>query len=316
MKKKITIVIPIYCEARNINFLFKELNSETKKLTNYLWTFIFVNDGSHDDSIIILKKLSNKYKFVKIIEFSKNFGKEIALTAGVHHAQNSDAVICIDADLQHPPSLIPQLIKKWENGSEIVVAIRSSSENNPIIRKIGSKVFYWVMSYISQTTFIPNSTDYRIFDKKVVSAFSLATERQRIFRGIIDWMGFKKDFVEFSAKQRIEGKQRYLYKNLLKLALDSFTSFSLFPLKAIGFLGLIITFISSGILIWNLVYWSLHNELLHTFLGIALIFNTFGLGVILIAIGLVAMYIGNIHTEVINRPLYIIREKTNFLEKN
>ena len=116
MKKKITIVIPIYCEARNINFLFKELNSETKKLTNYLWTFIFVNDGSHDDSIIILKKLSNKYKFVKIIEFSKNFGKEIALTAGVHHAQNSDAVICIDADLQHPPSLIPQLIKKWENG--------------------------------------------------------------------------------------------------------------------------------------------------------------------------------------------------------
>ena len=314
--KKIAIVIPVYSEEKNINILFKELYSVTNALNQYIWTYIFVNDGSYDNSIIKLKELSKKYKFIKTIDFSRNFGKEIALTAGVHHALDNDAVICIDADLQHPPNLIPKLIEKWEKGAEIVITVRSSTINNPIFRELGSKFFYWVMSKISNTDFVPNSTDFRIFDKKVVEAFSLTTEHQRIFRGIIDWMGFKKDYLEFKANDRIKGKQRYLYKNLISLALDAFTSFSLLPLKIIGCLGFTITLISAGILIWNLFYFLLYNELLHTLLGITLIFNTFGLGVILLAVGLVAIYIGNIHTEVINRPLYIIRQKINFEAKN
>ncbi len=285
---------------------------ETKSLNQYSWTYIFINDGSSDNSIIKLKKLSKKYKFVKIIDFSRNFGKEIALTAGLHHALDHNAVICIDADLQHPPSLIPVLIKKWEKGSEIVVTIRGYTESKPLLRKIGSIIFYWIMSKISGTSFISNNTDYRILDQKVVQAFSLATERQRIFRGIIDWMGFKKSYIKFNASERKEGKQRYLYKNLIKLAINSITSFSLWPLRLIGYFGLIITLISVSIILWNLLYYLIYNEFLHTLIGIAVIFNTFGMGIILISIGLVAIYIGNIHTEVINRPLYIVKEKTNF----
>ena len=312
MKKKIAIVIPVYSEEQNIDLLFEELFKETTTLSQYLWTYIFVNDGSDDKSIWKLKQLSNKYKFVKIINFSRNFGKEIALTAGVHHALDNDAVICIDADLQHPPSLLPKLVEKWESGAEVVVAIRRSSEKNPLIRELGSKIFYWVMSKISGTSFISNATDFRMFDKKVAEVFSMATERQRMFRGIIDWMGFKRDFLEFTANDRINGKQRYSYKNLLKLAINSVTAFSLWPLRFIGFFGFIVTLISIGILFWNMFYYLLYGELVHTLVGIVLIFNTFGLGIMLIAIGLVAIYIGNIHTEVINRPLYVIREKTNF----
>ena len=312
MEKKIAIVIPIYSEDKNIDLLFEQIYLETSTLNQYLWTYIFVNDGSEDSSLLKLKQLSNKHKFVKIIDFSRNFGKEIALTAGVHHALDNDAVICIDADLQHPPSLIPKLVEKWENGADVVVTIRSSSEKNPLIRELGSKIFYWVMSKISGTSFIANTTDFRIFDKKVAEVFSRTTERQRMFRGIIDWMGFKRDFLEFKANDRINGEQRYSNKNLIKLAINSVTTFSLWPLRVIGFLGLIVTLVSIGILFWNMFYYLLYSELLHTLVGIVLIFNTFGLGIMLMAIGLVAIYIGNIHTEVINRPLYVIREKTNF----
>jgi polyisoprenyl-phosphate glycosyltransferase len=312
MKQKISIVVPVYREAGNLKLLYDELEKVTLGLSQYLWEYIFVNDGSPDNSLEVLYDLAKLNKKNKIIDLSRNFGKEIALTAGVHEAIDSDAVICIDADLQHPPETIPKLIDSWIKGAEIVATIRISTEKQPILRKIGSKLFYWVMSKISGLGMISQNTDFRLYDKKVIHSFCSITERQRIFRGIMDWMGFKTVYIEFIASARNEGQAGYSYSKLWTLALNSITSFSLVPLRLTGYLGVIITIFSGVLFVWMIINYLISSSLSYSPLAIVVVANTFFIGLVLMAIGLTALYIGTIHTEVINRPIYIVREKLNF----
>jgi polyisoprenyl-phosphate glycosyltransferase len=312
-RKLITIVVPVFREEKNLSNLLARLNSVTSSIIDIDWEYIFVNDGSPDNSITVLKQLAAQQNNIKIIDFSRNFGKEIALTAGVH-AANADAVICMDADLQHPPEAIPKLVEAWRQGAEVVATIRTSIDKQPLLRRLGSHVYYWLMARISGLDMASQTTDFRLFDKKVVDAFRLVTERDRMFRGIMDWMGFKKVYVEFQAAAREHGSAGYSYVKLWQLAVNSITSFSLFPLRITGYLGVMIAGCSGSLLSWMLFsnYVLGHKDF--TPLAIVVVSNTFLIGIVLTAIGLVALYIGTIHTEVINRPLYLVRERINFEE--
>lgn len=312
LKKQITVVIPVYREEKNLPNLYTRLSAVTASMQGYDWEYLFVNDGSPDHSLEVLKQLAGRDAKVKVLDLSRNFGKEIALTAGVHEAVEADAVICMDADLQHPPELIQKLVEEWQKGAEIVATIRTSIEKQPLMRRIGSHVYYWLMSQISGLDMVSQTTDFRLYDKKVVAAFSLATERERMFRGIMDWLGFRKIYVEFCADARNEGNAGYSYAKLYHLAINSITSFSLWPLRLTGYLGISITVLSGLLLTWMLGTYILNNKAIYTPLAIVVVANTFLIGIVLMAIGLVALYIGTIHTEVVNRPLYLVREKINF----
>ena len=312
MKKKIAVVVPVYCEANNIPALFDRLEAAMMGLPNYQWEYILVNDGSTDHSLEVLRKMARQHQKLKVLDLSRNFGKEIALTAGVHEVKNADVVICMDADLQHPPELIPLLLQEWEKGAEIVATIRTYIDRQPLLRRIGSFLYYWLMSKISGLGMVSQTTDFRLYDKKVVSAFCKATERERMFRGIMDWLGFRKVYVNFAADARSQGKPGYSYAKLYKLAINSITSFSLWPLRLTGYLGLAITSFSGLLLVWMLGCYVLGSKEIYTPIAIVIVTNTFLIGIVLISVGLVALYIGTIHTEVINRPLYLVRERLNF----
>lgn len=312
VSKRIAIVIPVFREAANLRLLYARLESVTSRIEQYSWEYIFVNDGSPDNSFETLTLLASKDSKITVLDLSRNFGKEIALTAGVHECTSCQAVICIDADLQHPPELIPELINAWESGAEIVITLRKSTEKEPLLRRWGSTLFYWMINKVANSKMIPKSTDFRLYDQKVIKAFVRATERERLFRGIMDWMGFRRAFVSFRADAREHGVAGYSYRKLLTLAINGLTSFSLWPLRLTGYLGVMITGVSGLLLVWMLANYLLNNKAMYTPLAIVVVANTFLIGIVLMAIGLVALYVGNIHTEVINRPLYLIREKINF----
>lgn len=310
--KLISIIVPVYREAAGLKPLHKRLTAVIDNLQQYQWQIIFVNDGSPDSSWSVISELALRDPRVRGLDLSRNFGKEVALSAGTHAAQGADAVICIDADLQHPPETISALIDAWHKGAEVVVTIRTSMDKQPLMRKLGSNLYYWLMARISGLDMVSQTTDFRLYDRKVVQAFAKATERERLYRGIMDWMGFKKVYVQFKAGARETGEAGYSYSKLWQLAIKSMTSFSLFPLRITGYLGMLISACSGLLLSWMLISNYLLGLKTFTPLAMVVVFNTFLIGIVLMAIGLVALYIGTIHTEVINRPLYLIRERVNF----
>ncbi len=311
MPKLISIVVPVHNEEKNISLLHAELTSVFSKLPNYTFEVIYVDDGSTDNSWKEMVKLSKKDDRVRPIQFARNFGKELATTAGIHHSKG-DAVKIIDADLQHPPHVIPLFIEKWEKGADIVIGIRNSNKKEGFIKKMGSYFFYKIFSAISDTPIIPKGTDFRLMDRKVVNEFNKFSEKNRITRGLIDWLGFKRDYVFFDAKERLHGTASYNPLKLLRLAISSFIAHSMLPLKLAGYLGLGIILISGplGLFIFIEKY-LLHDPWDMRFSGPAIlaVIILFLVGVILVCLGLVALYIANIHTEVSGRPLYIIKQK-------
>jgi glycosyltransferase involved in cell wall biosynthesis len=307
----ISIVIPVYQEEKNINPLYVRLEKVLRDISGIRWEYVFVNDGSRDESYKTLAALAARDPKVKVIDLTRNFGKEIALSAGLH-AAGADAVICMDADMQHPPELIPAMIDAWRKGADVVTAVRSGIDRQPVLRRLGSFLFYRLMSRFSGVDLAPGTTDFRLLDKKVWHVFRQMTERVRMFRGLVDWMGFNTQYVYFRAAARQEGKTSFSYARLWQLAINSITSFSLLPLRLTGYLGVTITLLS-GVLLARMTYVRLFDPaLLITPLAFVVVINTFLMGIILMSIGLVALYIGTIHTEVVNRPLFVVRHRLNF----
>jgi len=305
--KNLAVVVPVFNEAQGLDALYARLKDVLESLP-YGWQIIMVDDGSPDDSWQKIQEIAERDERVKGLMLSRNFGKEMALTAGVELCPDVDAVICIDADLQHPPELIPTLTAKWEEGYEMVATVREAVADYSPMKKLGSRAFYWVMTRFSDLDIPPSSTDFRLLDKKVVRTLLKFTERTRMFRGLIDWMGFRKTYIPFVAPARDTGQVGYSFKKLFNLAVNSFTSFSLLPLRFTGYLGLTIIgvsllclfFMMVGNLIWGANY---------TPMAFFTVFNTFLIGIVLCGLGMVSLYIGHIHTEVVQRPLYIIRER-------
>lgn len=310
---KISVVIPVHCEETNLRTLYGRLKEIAHTMADFEWEYIFVNDGSSDGSLIVLSQMASEDFQVKVIDLSKNFGKEAALTAGLL-ACSSNATICMDADLQHPPELIPQLIDAWTLGAEVVVTIRTGTDEKSMMRRVLSRGYYWLMEKITTLNMVTQTTDFRLLDKKVVDAYLSLTERERMFRAIVDWVGFRKVYIEFYAAARNQGRPTYSYSKLRQLAVNSVISFSLWPLRITGYFGLVISLVSGLLLTVMLGNYLFGREQFFTTLGIVVVFNTFLTGTVLTSIGLVALYIGAIHAEVINRPLFIVRETLNLDE--
>ena len=315
--KIISFVIPVYQEKDNLVLMYEALQyMMSGQSDQYDWEVIFVNDGSPDGSGEILEKLSQKEARCRVIELSRNFGKEIALSAGVDYAKG-DAVIFLDADLQHPPARIPDMLRCWEDGYEVVEMVRTYTLGEPWLRRLGSTLFYKILKFISSTDILAKTTDFRLLDRKVVKELRRVEERQRMFRGIIDWLGFRKVRLDFEAPARRYGTPVYSYGKLLNLALNSFISYSSLPLKFIGALGVGITVISGLVLFWMTAvtlfadeYWNI------TPVAFIVVSNLVFTGVTLSALGLMSLYISKIYSEVQNRPLYTIRRTINIDESN
>lgn len=304
--KLISIIIPIFNEEKNIPILHGKLNDIIESL-KYEFEMIFINDGSRDKSMEELRKIENLDKRVKIIDFSRNFGKEIATTAGINSCQG-DACIMIDADLQHPVEKIRDFLLKWEEGFEIVIGVREKNKGEGFVKKMGSFFFYKIINRISETKVMTNATDFRLLDRIVIDEFNRLTEKNRMTRALIDWLGFRREYVYFKANERLHGKASYSYIKLFRLAFNSMISLSLFPLKIAGYLGIIITFLSGMLGIFIFVSKYIMHSLEFSGSAILAVINLFLIGIVLICLGLIALYIANIHSEVNNRPLYVIRK--------
>lgn len=316
MQKTISIIVPVHNEEKNVPLINEELLHVFSTLP-YGYEIIYVNDGSKDSSQQVIDGLTNTNEKIKSIEFSRNFGKESATSAGLQYS-TGDAVIVIDADLQHPTSLITQFIERWENGADVVIGLRTKTKGGFGLKSLCSFFYYKVINTISETPIVPGATDFRLIDRKVVNEFNKFTEHERITRGLIDWLGFKREFVEFEANERANGVASYSYFKLIKLAISSSISHSLFPLKFAGYLGMFIVFISGagGLAVFTERY--VYHDMLHWAVSgtaqLALLMIFF-IGIVLSCLGLIALYIGNINHEVSGRPLYVVRSVGNIKKK-
>jgi len=310
---KISFVIPVYNEEKGFSqFYEKMLLPELKKL-NYDYELILVNDGSTDKSLQIIQKISEKDNHVKVLCFSRNFGKEVALTAGIREAAG-DAILTMDADGQQPPKLIHEFIKKWEEGGEIIIGVRGRYEKHGLIAKIGSKMFYKILGMMGVKDTVPGSTDFRIVDRCVADEYNRLTEHGRITRGLMDWMGFKKVYIDYIYGNRLAGKPSYNFKKLFQLAIDSFVSLSSAPLIIFGWIGVFITVASLILGIFVIIEEFIMGDpmqLKWTGTTCLSIFITFLIGLVLISQSIIALYISHIHAEAQGRPLYIIDHKNS-----
>ena len=312
MKKLVSLIIPAYNEEENIRPLYEKLREViAKNSERYDYEIILVNDGSKDKTSAAIERVAEEDSRVRQVEFSRNFGKEIATTAGLT-ACKGDACMLLDADLQHPVELISEFLAKWEAGAEVVVGVRKKSKSDSWVKIFGSKLFYRLLNAIADTKVIPNATDFRLLDRVVIDEFNRFTETNRLTRGLIDWLGFKRAYIHFEANERLHGTASYSLVKLMKLAFHSFISLSLFPLKLAGYLGILITSISfvSGTYIFLGKYF-FHWRFALTFSDAEdlAIFIVFLVGILLMSIGLISLYIANIHEEIIHRPLYIVRKQ-------
>ena len=305
MKKKITYIFPIYNETDNIDLLYKTINKLllTRK-KDYNFEIIFVNDGSKDDSLKKLRAIQKKDNTVSVINFARNFGHQLAVTAGLDHA-TGDAVIIMDSDMQDPPKVSLELIDKWEEGYDVVYAQRRTRQDSAF-KKMTAYAFYWLLRRVAEIDIPPNTGDFRLVSRRVVDALSEFREHNRFLRGLISYTGFNQIAVPFDRDKRHAGSSHYPIKNMLKLAGDGIFGFSWSPLKLISRLGYII----SGLSFLGIVY-VVSLKLFDasaavpgwTFTSVAVLFIG---GIQLMTLGVLGNYIGRIYTEAQNRPLYIV----------
>lgn len=312
MKKKlISVIIPAYNEDDNISLISIGIQQILEGLDKYVYEIIFVNDWSDDNTWAEICIQCNKYDNIRGVNLSRNFWKEIALTAGLEFSK-WDIVITIDADLQHPINKIPDFVKKWEDGFDIVYNKRPKIKWASFFKRFSSKVFYYIFNKISDFKLESSTTDYRLLDRKVVDVFMSLKEKNRMYRWLIDWLWFKKTALVFDALPNKEWrKSSYSMWKLVRLAMNSITSFSLFPLKIVGYLGLFITFFSALLLFIMVSDILLYDIFNFTNLAIVTVINTLLIGIVLMSLWMLALYIANIHEEVLWRPLYVVKDKVN-----
>ena len=310
MKQLLSVVVPVHNEEGNIRGLYERVRTV---LGHREYELIFVNDGSTDGSGAVIEEIAEHDPHVHYLEFSKNFSKEIATSAGIHHAKG-DAIILIDADLQHPPELIPEFVKRWENGADMVIGVRQRDAHEGLVKRIGSHLFYRLMKAIGDIEFVPHSTDFRLIDRAVADEFNKCMEKNRITRGILDWLGFRKEYVEFMPERRRAGKASYSNRKLFALAFAAIVSHSTLPLRLVGYLGSLITVFAAllglFIIVEDLI---LADPLGLNITGSAMVavMILFLIGIMLLWLGLIAFYIFNIQADVMGRPMYVIRKTKN-----
>ena len=301
----ISVIIPVYNEEANINMLHERLHKVLEQMTSE-YEMLFVNDGSHDKSILLIKELAKKYPQVKYIDFSRNFGHQLAVTAGLDKA-SGESIVIIDADLQDPPELIIEMHEKLKEGYEVVYAKRRKRKGESWFKLWTAKVFYRILGKITSISIPVDTGDFRIIDRKIVNILKQMPEKNKYLRGQISWIGFNQTFVEYDRDERLAGETGYPFSKMLRFALDGITAFSDLPLKIVTYFG----FLVSGIAFIVMLY-ALYSRFLTpdyepgwTSLIISVLFIG---GIQMIAIGIIGEYLSRMNHNIRNRPLYIIKD--------
>jgi len=302
---KYSVVAPVYNEIGCVKEFYQKASSAMKTL-HESWELVLVDDGSTDGSTDAIRKIAKKDAHVRPVIFARNFGHQIAVTAGLDYARG-DAVIIIDADLQDPPTVMLDLIKKWKEGFEVVYAVRRKREGESWFKLFTASLFYRLIYRITDVKIPLDTGDFRLIDRKVVNVMGQMRERHRFLRGMAAWVGYRQVGVEYDRKERFAGKTKYPFGQMLKLALNAITSFSYFPLQLATYIG----FISAGISILAIpvvVALRLSNQVALLGQATTLIAVLFLGGVQLITLGILGEYVGRIYDESKGRPLYIVSE--------
>lgn len=302
----VSIVIPAYNEAGNVELLVKKLKDTLKDYSNY--EILFVDDGSEDKTLEILKALCRKYNRVRYLSLSRNFGHQNALKAGLDHAIG-DCVITMDADLQHPPYLIPQLISKWQEGYEVVYTIRLDDSRVSFLKRKASNLFYRLMNWLSDIRIPKGSADFRLLDRSVVDVLKDTKEYHLFIRGITAWVGFRQYAVEYAPDERYAGKSKYTVKRMAGFALTGITSFSLKPLRLSILLGLFFAVLAFGYGVYAILTKLLTERAITGWASLLASVLFIG-GIQLIVLGIIGEYIGKLVMESKQRPHYVVKEKS------
>lgn len=307
-EKKFSIVIPVYNEEKNVGVLCRELLDNIAKLNTFDFEIILVNDGSRDSSWQRINELAQQHACIKGISLSRNFGHQIALSAGYDYA-TGDAIITMDADMQHPPHMIPIMIEKWLEGFSIVY-VKSVIRNDFFLKKITALVYYRILHSLADVTIPRNIADFRLIDKKVANVLRQSKEKMRYLRGMVAWTGFKHTIVMCQFSERLTGVSGYTWKKMFKLAFDGITSFSHFPLHIALYIGCVI--VGSGMIMFGYISYQTciegRNYPLFKWL-LAIIYM--GMGMQLFLYCLLGEYIGRIYNQLKGRPLYIVAQQYN-----
>ncbi len=308
--KKISIIIPAYNEEEVTQECYNRLEEVLNKLNNYENEIIFINDGSKDKTLEILTELANQNENVKIVSFSRNFGHQAAVTAGLKYV-TGDVILIIDADLQDPPELLPEMLKLWEEGNEVIYGERKTREGESRFKLFTAKMFYNTLNALSDVEIPKNTGDFRLVDRKVVDTINSLPEHNKFLRGLFSWVGYRQYAFKYERKERFAGKTKYPLKKMLKLAADGIIGFSTKPLKILGGLGFISIIISFIILIYSLLSFAFEWNNLEAGWTSIMVSITFFAGVQLLSIWVLSEYIGRIYDETKNRPQYIVDKTIN-----
>lgn len=312
--KKISIIVPAYNEEESIPYLEKRLVALMDNMKNYEFEVLFVNDGSKDKTLELIKELRERDERFCYVNFSRNFGKEVAMIAGLDYA-TGDAVILIDADLQDPPELIPELVKYWEQGYDDVYAKRKSRKGETFLKKFTSKMYYKVLQSLTNVEIQKDTGDFRLLDRRCVNALKKLRESQRCSKSIFSWIGYNKKEVLYDRDPRIAGKTKWNYKKLVDLAIDGITSFTTSPLRISTYLA-IPTFLALVIyFIYVIVKCIRLSVAIQAFQAIILLVLFFS-GIQIMLFGIIGEYLGRIFNETKNRPLYFVDEYNGEKEMN
>ena len=304
----LSVIVPLRNEAGGLELFHKSLLKQIEAAAKDSYEIIYCDDGSTDGTAKIIRDLHTKNPAVKLIKFSRNFGKENALSAGIA-AACGEAIIMLDGDGQHPVELIPEFIAAWRGGAQVVVGVRSVNRGEGLFKRVGSRLFYRLFNRLTGERLVPRSTDFRLINKAVQAAFMTMPETDRMTRALIDWLGFKREFIYFEAKARSSGSAPYGRRKLIGLAANSFVSMTPVPLYLFGYLGILIT--SGAIVLGGSVFIEqilLGDPLGWKFTGTAMIGILLLLlvGLVLLSQGMLSLYISHIHSQTKQRPLYVI----------
>lgn len=300
---RFSVVVPVFNEEEVLPETYRRLTEVMEGLAAP-YEIVFVDDGSKDRSPEILDGLARRDPRVRVIHFSRNFGHQAAITAGMDHARG-EAVIVIDADLQDPPEVIPKMVAKWQEGYEVVYGKRAKREGETLFKRLTASFFYRLLRMMTEIDIPLDTGDFRLVDRKVLEVMKLLREKNRFIRGLVAWVGFRQVALEYVRHKRFAGTTKYPLRKMLKLAWDGITAFSNKPLKVAAYLGFALSFLSFIYLLVIVVSKLLGRSTVPGWASLAVI-NLFFSGVILIILGIMGEYLGRIYDEAKNRPLYIV----------
>ena len=312
--KKITILVPAYNEEESLNALYERISKIMNEMSNYEFELLFVNDGSRDNTLKIIKELRKKDERICYVDFSRNFGKEIAMIAGLDYA-TGDCVIIMDADLQDPPELIPRMVELWEQGYDDVYAKRKSRAGETWLKKFTSKMYYKVLQSLTKVEIQKDTGDFRLLDRRCVNALKKMRESGRCSKSMFSWIGYNKKEIMYDRDPRFAGQTKWNYKKLIDLAIDGITSFTTSPLRISTYIS-IPTFLALVVyFIYVIIKCIRLNVAIQAYQAIILLILFFA-GIQIILIGIMGEYLGRIFNESKNRPLYLVNEYNGEKEMN